>query len=89
MRLGTDRQRKQIAKGDSGHEAQLPATTTEQGRVPKLAIVAGLLILVCSMSPGCTAGESLSQPAPQSIQLQGVEVDIGGTLGPRHGPYGR
>ena len=57
--------------------------------MPKLVIVAGLLLLVFSASSGCAMGERLTQPDPQGIELQGVEIGAGGMLGPRHGPYGR
>jgi hypothetical protein len=61
----------------------------EEDTVLKLAAIAGLLILACSMLPGCTAGESLSQPGSPPIEIQRIDVGVGGTFGPRHGPYGQ
>jgi hypothetical protein len=57
--------------------------------MPKRVVGAGLLILVCALSSGCALGERPTQPDPQSLQLRGVEIGVSGTLGPRHGPYGR
>jgi hypothetical protein len=44
-------------------------------------------IVVLTAASGCAVTEGRTSPDALPIQLQGVEMDIGGTVGPRHGPY--
>ncbi|HYB73629.1 MAG TPA: hypothetical protein VED18_09665 [Candidatus Sulfotelmatobacter sp.] len=52
-------------------------------REPGLCLALVLLALLA----GCATSDGLTQPETAPVQLQGVGVDIGGTVGPRHGPY--
>ncbi len=60
-----------------------------EGAMRGLMFTALLLALACAILSGCTIGEGQGQPEGGSIQLQRIDVDVGGSLGPRHGPYGR
>jgi hypothetical protein len=52
-------------------------------------VVMGLLVLGLFLPSGCAVGEGPGQAGPQSLQLQWLEIGVEGTVGPRHGPYGR
>jgi len=46
-----------------------------------------LALVLLALLAGCATSDGLTQPETAPVQLQGVGVDIGGTVGPRHGPY--